>query len=99
METCSCGREMYASEAAVSRRAYRGEALCSVCRMRRVDAGAIIHEAPPSCSWLGIRATGYGQWTAPLKTPDGQVFHGYGWSDVQAMERARAAARKAGALV
>jgi hypothetical protein len=66
-----------------------------VCRLHRSDAAAVIHEAPAGCSWR-LRPSGYGQWIATLETADRQAFEGFGWSDVQALSRARAAAVQAG---
>lgn len=95
-QTAGCTRMLKPGEAAVCRRALRGQVRCCICRVRMFPAFDPIDQ-PPGCRHQ-LGCTGYGEWTATLTTQDGREFIAGGRTDQIALSNARVKARQAGAL-
>lgn len=91
-----CNALVSEGQARVSRRACRA-VYCWRCRRRRWPAFDQADEIPGGCA-LQTGATGYGQFTATLTTPDGREWFGGGRTLQTAYSNARIKARSAGAL-
>lgn len=92
-----CPRQVRAAEARLSIRACDGRVLCDLCRRRQYPIFPAVHQAPKGCA-AEIRPSGYGRFECSLTAPDGRTFTSAAMTDHQALARAAAAARAAGAL-